>query len=790
MILSIDWLKEFVDIKESSGELADILSSIGLEAEDLKPFEDLEGVVIGKVKSVDKHPNADRLSVCSVYDGEKDYQVVCGANNVAKGQTIAYAKVGSVLPGGFRLEKIKLRGVESSGMICSAKELNISDEHEGIMVLPESCIPGNDFVDEYGIKFLRIELDITPNRPDAFSHYGVARDIAVYKNRPLSKIQFNEKKIQKKIGIKISVEDNIDCPRYVGGLVKNVSVGPSPEWMQDRLIAAGQRPINNLVDISNFVLLEFGHPTHIFDYDKLDNKEIYVRRAKKNESITTLDQNKYKLNNDQLLITDRKSPIALAGIMGGFDSAVDNATKNIFIESAYFNPVTIRKGSKALFISTEASKRFERGADPEAAIDAFWRVLNLVEEQAGGLFGGNLIDYYPEKIDVDSIEVRKSELGLILGFKIKDDLITSILTGLGFSVTDNNNGFICIPPTNRPDITREIDIIEEIARIYGYDNIPIDNSLHGAYSFSQTDPELQYQSIIDTVSGLGFNQIYSNSLQSENIANFPNNNSVPMMNPLSKDMSFLRTSLLPGLVKAADYNIKNSTNSFKLFELDSVHTQLGNKIEDIKKNVILTGIIVGNEMDKTVHTEAIPYDIFSIKGYINALLNEKLHLSISIEKTENLLYEEGYNILIEENIVGTFGNLSKKLFKTLKVDKYDIYSFDLYIEMMIGESKTIKYTPINLLPKISRRINLVLEASDSVGPILEMVKSKGGKNLIQVYPIELFEDNNSLGESKKSVTFKMVFQDREKTLEDKDVNLIIDEIIGIAEKKFNAKLRV
>ena len=790
MIVSVDWLKEFVDIKESSSELADILSSIGLEAEDLKPFEDLEGVVIGKVKSVDKHPNADRLSVCSVYDGEKDYQVVCGANNVDKGQIIAYAKVGSVLPGGFRLEKIKLRGVESSGMICSAKELNISDEHEGIMVLPDSCIPGKDFVDEYGSKFLRIELDITPNRPDAFSHYGVARDIAVYKNRPLSKIEFNEKKISRKPDIKISAEDDIDCPRYVGGLVTNVSVRPSPEWMQDRLIAAGQRPINNLVDISNFVLLEFGHPTHIFDYDKLSNKEIHVRRAKKNESITTLDQNKYKLNNDQLLITDRKSPIALAGIMGGFDSAIDNDTKNIFIESAYFNPVTIRKGSKALSISTEASKRFERGADPEAALDAFWRVLNLVEEQAGGSFGGDLIDYYPKKIIVDSIEIRKSELELILGLKLKDDLITSILMGLGFSVTDNNNGFICIPPTNRPDITREIDIIEEIARIYGYDNIPTDNSLYGPYYFSQTDPELQYQSIIDTLSGLGFNQIYSNSLQSENIANFPNNNSVPMMNPLSKDMSFLRTSLLPGLVKAADYNIKNSTNSFKLFELDSVHTQLGNKIEDIKKNIRLAGIIVGNEMDETVHTEAILYDVFSIKGYINALLNEKLHLSISIEKAENILYEEGYNILIEENIVGAFGKLSKKLFKTLKVDIYDIYSFELDIEMMFGKCKTIKYTPINLLPKISRRINLVLEASDSVGPIIKMIKSKCGKNLIKAYPIEIFEDKDSLGKNKKSVTFNMIFQDREKTLEDKDVNPIIDEIIDIAENKFNAKLRV
>ena len=790
MIISIDWLKEFVDIKESPDELADVLSSIGLEAESLKPYEDLEGVVIGKVNSVGKHPNADRLSVCSVWDGEKDYQVVCGANNVAKDQTIAYAKVGSVLPGGFRLKKIKLRGVESSGMICSAKELNISDEHEGIIVLPDSCIPGKDFIKEYGNRFLKIELDITPNRPDAFSHYGVARDIAVYKNRALSKIQFNEKKISNNTTIKISVEDTIDCPRYVGGLVTNVSIGTSPKWMQDRLIAVGQRPINSLVDISNFVLLEFGHPTHIFDYDKLDNKEILVRRAKKNESITTLDQNKYKLNNDHLLITDGKAPIALAGIMGGFDSAVDNDTKNIFIESAYFNPVTIRRGSKALSISTEASKRFERGADPEATLDAFWRVINLVEEHAGGLFEGDLIDYYPEKINIDSIEIRKDELELILGLKIEDDLIIRILMGLGFSVTDNINGFNCIPPTNRPDITREIDIIEEIARIYGYDNIPADNSLYGTYSFSQTDPELHYQSIIDTLSGLGFYQIYSNSLQSENIANFPNKNSVPMMNPLSKDMSFLRTSLLPGLVKAADHNIKNSTNSFKLYELDSVHTQSGNKIEDIKKNIRLTGIVVGNEIDETVHTDTISYDIFSIKGYIFALLNKKLHFSVSIEKAENNLYDESYNIMIEKKAVGTFGKLSKKLFKTLKIDKYDIFSFDLDIEMMLGESKTIKYAPINLFPKISRRINLVLEASESVGPILEMVEKKCGENLIEAYPVEIFEDKETVGENKKSVTFEMVFQDREKTLEDKDVNPLIDEIIDIAEKKFNAKLRV
>ena len=790
MIVSIDWLKEYVDIKEPPDELADILSSIGLEAEDLKIFEGMKGVVIGKVTSVSKHPNADRLNVCTVYDGEIDYQVVCGADNVAKDQIIAYAKVGSILPGGFKLKKINLRGVESNGMICSAKELNISNEHEGIIVLPESCKIGANFIEEYGNKFLRIELDITPNRPDAFSHYGIARDISVYKDRELLKIEINKKEVSKNPTIKISTEDNIDCPRYVGGIVKNVSVGDSPIWMQDMLVAAGQKPINNLVDISNFILLESGQPTHIFDHDKIGGNEIFVRRAKKGDTITTLDQNQYNLNNDHLLITNGKVPLALAGIMGGYDSAVDHGTKNILIESAYFNPVTIRKGSKALAISTEASKRFERGADPEASLDAFWRVISLVEEHAGGFFEGDFVDYYPEKIEEDAIIIRKSELDLLLGLKIEDDFITKTLKGLGFRLKEESSCFYCVPPTNRPDITREVDIIEEIARIYGYDNIPIDNTLCGTYSFDQTDLYSNLQPIRETLSGFGFHQVYSNSLQSKNAANILDYKSVPMMNPLSKDMSFLRTSLLPGLLKAADFNIKNASNAFKLYELGSVHNQSGIKLDDIFENIKLSGIVVGNEINESVHTKITPHDIFSIKGYIYALLNEKLQLEISLERSENILFEEAYHILVNESIVGTFGKLSKILFSTLKIDKYDVYCFDLDVDKISGQKKTTKYIPINLYPKISRRINLVLEESKSIGPILEIIQKKGGKSLVKTQPVEIFQDKVSLGENKKSVTFEMIFQNREKTLEDKDVNPIIDEIIDIADKKFNAKLRV
>jgi|TARA_B110000196_G_scaffold182126_1_gene156144 phenylalanyl-tRNA synthetase beta chain len=790
MIVSIKWLKEFVEINETPKELADMLSSIGLEAEFSDSFDGLGGVIVGKVKSVKKHPNADRLNVCRVYDGKDEHQVVCGAKNVAKGQTIAYAKVGSVLPGDFQLERIKLRGVESNGMICSAKELNIHDDHEGIIVLPDDCEIGKDFIEEYGSKFLKLELDITPNRPDAFSHYGVARDIAVYTKRKLSKPEIKPKDLINSSTVKISIEDVNDCPRYVGGLVHNVTVGPSPRWMQDSLISSGQRPINNLVDISNYVLMELGQPTHIFDYDSLKSKEIHIRRGKKNESITTLDQNKFKLNKQHLLITDGKDPVALAGIMGGLESSVSEKTKSIFIESAFFNPVTIRKSSKSLSFITEASKRFERGADHEMALEAFWRTVKLIEQFTGGIFEGDFEDYYPEKITIKSIVLRKNELELVLGIEIENEYIISILTGLGFSVTENSNSFECVPPSFRPDISREIDVIEEVARIYGYDNIPIDNALYGTYSFEQSDAQAWLESIRNTLSGLGFNQIYSNSLQNKRVANLHNENSVPMLNPLSNDMAFLRTSLLPGLVKATEYNIKNSSDSLKLFELGNVHSRSSKKIEDINENIRLAGIMVGNENHKSVHSEEELYNIYSLKGDVQALLKEKLNYDISITEAENDLYDQCYNILSGKLILGTFGKLSKNIFYLLKIDKYDIYAFDIDIDKIEDNRQLVKYSPINFLPKIARRINLVMNNLDSVMPILGLINKKGGNNLIDVYPVEVFEDKKNIGENKKSVTFEMIFQDTEKTLEDKDVNPIIDEIIDIAENDFNAKLRV
>ena len=791
MIVSIDWLKDFVDIDEQPNELAELLSSVGLEAEHDNQFSEIKNVIIGKVLSVKGHPNADRLNVCTVNDGENDFQVVCGAPNVAEGQTIAYAKVGSVLPGGFKLEKIKLRGVESSGMICSPKELNISEEHDGILVLPDTCRLGENFISEYGNKFLKIELDITPNRPDAFSHYGVARDISVFKNKKLKPLEFETKNVNHNPSFKLSIDDKKDCPRYIGAVVSNVTVKPSPEWMQERLIAVGQRPINNLVDISNYVLMEIGQPTHIFDWDKIDTKEILVRRASKNETIKTLDQSSLKLNDNHLLITDGKKPIAIAGVMGGFDSAVSDETQTIFIESAYFDSITIRKSSKSLSLSTEASKRYERGADPDIAILAFWRMLSLIEEYAGGLFDGEFLDLFPGDIEKSDIKVRSSEIEQILGLELGDEKITNILEGLGFSVSVSQKGiFKCKAPSYRPDVEREIDIIEELARINGYDNIPVDNSIYGNFIIEETDPQLYLQNFRDKLSGLGFYQHYSNSLQDKSTANLFGQDSIPMMNPLSKNMAHLRTSLYPGLLKAAELNIKNSSKSFKLYELANVHSQNGSKIENMKEEIRLTVIVSGNERKNSVHSENELTNIFSIKGVIKTLLSNDYYNDLEFLESDKEVYENGYDIICNGKVVGSFGKLSKKIFKLLKVSFIDVYGFDISGKHLKSISTKSDYIPINTLPKISRRINLVMENKDSIVSILDLIKEKAGVNLIDYYPVEIFEDSENLGENKKSVVFEMIFQHKEKTLEDKDVNPIIDEIIDIAQSKFNAKLRV
>ena len=791
MIVSFDWLKDFTQIDESREELAEILSSIGLEAE-IKPFPDiLPGVIIGLVEKTIKHPDADKLKVCTINDGVKTHQVICGAPNIKAGQKIPFATVGSVLPGNFKIKKANIRGIDSFGMVCSERELNITDEHEGIMVLPDGLKIGENFMTSYGYKFSSIEIDITPNRPDAFSHYGVARDLATYKNNPLKPLKIKNAKGKNLEEITISIENQEDCPRYIAGVVNNIKVGPSPAWMVERLKASGLRSINNVVDISNYVLLEIGHPTHIFDSKKIKNKEILVRRAKKNEKLQTLDGNKYELTIENLVIANSNDPIALAGVIGGMKSSVSLDTKSVLIESAYFDPITIRKSSKVLSLSTDASKRFERGSDPNICDKAFHRIVQLLQELAGGELVSRMIDIYPNPIKKQKITLRKSEIFYVLGLDIAMENVENILAGLEIDFEKNVDSWICKPPTFRPDITREIDLIEEVARIFGYNNIPIDNSINGNYNFLESDSENKYDFIRNYCAGLGFHQIYSNSLQNETDSHRSDLIPVKMLNPLNRDMAFLRTHLIIGLITSAIFNIKNGTNNFRLFELGNTHQQLKAGLEGVLESKHFAGIIFGKNSIDSIHGEGSFEDIYSLKGILSFIFEIKFDTKLEYKEESFNCFDGSYAIFINRQKVGYMGKISDSMTSDIKINKSSLYGFEINLEPIKGMlNRNNKFKEINLYPEINRDLNLVLSSNQDAGDIVKLISKVGKKLIKKITPSNLFNNSETLGLNLKSLTFSIVFQHPSKTLEDKDVNPIIDEIIRVAEKDFLAKLRV
>ena len=790
MIISIEWLRDFVDIKESPEELADLLSNIGLESEVTDTIIEKPGVVIAKVESTEKHPNADKLKICTLNDGRNFHKVICGAPNVTSGQIVPFAKIGSVLPGDFTIKKANIRGVESNGMICSERELGISDEHEGIMVLPGNLKLGESFKTSYGYKFYSLELDITPNRSDAFSHYGVARDIACATDRDLKKLEIKTDFPLKDLSIPILSENTEDCPLYIGGIVKNIKVGPSPDWLVEKLKSAGHRSINNVVDISNYVLLEMGHPTHVFDYKKIVNKKIQIRRAKRNETITTLDGQNFKLNNENLVITDGASPIALAGIMGGENSAVNKQTVEVFVESAYFNPVTIRKGSKNLSLMTDASKIFERGADPKGCLTAFWRVISLLKEISGGELMSEVIEFCPNPIKDLKVSLRYSEIISVLGFKIEKQKIEKILKGLKIPFIIKKEVYQCTIPSFRPDITREIDLIEEVVRIYGISSIPTNIALNGEIQYGILDPEEFLEPIKYSFCAFGFHQLYLNSLENKTEANLVGRKPVSMLNPLNIEMSYLRTSLLPGLLKSADYNIKHGNINFRLFQIGQLHFLDSSSKKRYKEETYLSGLVHGNETNTSIISEEKKEDIFNLKGIIVSIFRKKLSMNLRFDTGYHPAFSFSKKIILNNIEVGYLGRITPKWMNALKLDMDIIYGFEINltpIKNMILKKRQFK--KINSYPIVQRDLNLVMKDDLEAGEIINLILKTGGKYVIRINPINLFNDPKVIGENKKSITFSIFFQHPSKTLEDKEVNSIINEIINIADKEFSAKLR-
>ena len=796
MKISVDWLKDFINTDDSNIEIADTLTMLGLEAEDSLEVNGLDNIIIGEVKDRIKHPNADRLNLCKVFDGEKILPIVCGAPNVDKGQKIAFAPVGAILPGDFKINKAKIRGEVSEGMICSEKELNISDEHEGIMVLSESAIPGQSFLEYMNNNSDLIELDITPNRADCFSHYGVARDYAAKKNIKLSPLKckkFTYKKNEASKKISISIENPEKCHRYVAGIVENVKVQDSPKWLKDRLESIGQRSINNIVDISNYVMMEMGQPTHIFDFDKIGSNKILIRKSTKGESITTLDETKRQLSGRELLITNGQNPIAVAGIMGGLNSAITTETKTVVIESAYFDPPTIRKGAKALNMFSDASKRFERGADINATESAFWIIIELLEKYAEGKWVPGIIDEYPQKYKVHKINVNRFKINSVAGINIDDKFIETSLRSLGCFLEKKNDMWICRPPSWRPDLTREIDIVEEIIRLYGYDNIKSNFHYQAAMDNEIVDPYSNINKLIVKLNGLGFTQVFNNTLLSKSESTIDVKRTVPIINPLSDKMSHLRTSLIPGLVKNVDFNIKNSKKDIMLFEYGNIFSKNGPGLKNLNEKLLLSGLIYGNISEKSLfQSSPLKSDFFGMKGLITSFLNSLDLGSVSIisSSKQSTVFDNTNQLKIDNSSIGSFGRISNEIIKQQGLDNFEIFGFEIDLDQVLNLLKELKisFKPINYLPKVERDINFVVDETVMIGDIVNSIEKYRFSNLINVEPLNIFRDA-SIGESKKAVTLNFHFQNTSKTLEDNDVNLVINEIINVVSKNFSAKLR-
>jgi len=796
MKISYSWIKDFLDINLTIDEVAETLTMLGLEAEISTNFDELKEIIVGEIQAIKKHPNADRLNICKVFDGVNTLSVVCGANNVSKGIKIAFSPVDSVLPGNFKIKEAKIRGEISKGMICSERELGISDEHDGIMILDENAICGQSLPDYFSTNNDLITLDITPNRADCFSHLGVARDLAAKLHLNLNEPDFSTLPKTADISsmIEISMDDLKDCPRYVGGIIQNVKIKESPDWLKKKLESVGIRSINNLVDISNYVMMEMGQPTHFFDLDKIKNKKILVRRARDGEKITTLDEIERSVNNNVMLITDGESPIAVAGIMGGFDSAINENTKNVLIECAYFNPATIRKSSKSLNMITDASKRFERGVDFNAPVLAFWRIVHLIDELNCGEWIPDIMDTYPEKIETNEIVLKKKLINEIAGVNIPNDFVVKTLSSLGCRIYEKDD-LTCSPPSWRPDLTRDIDLAEEVIRVYGYDNIKSSNNYTSIMNFDDFDPHHNLDKINNSLIGLGFYQVFNNSLQTKEEAYFYSGNKdlIEMKNPLSDKMTHLRYSLIHGLMQNIEHNFNNGIHDLMLFEHGNTFSYSDSKRLGIDEVQTLTGILHGNYQEKSVHnSKSKAFDYFILKGLMISFFKKigikDLHF---IENEMDIKYfTYSYSIKYKNEMLGYMGLLSSDISKKFNFKFDDVYAFSIEnLDNLFNIMNTSKlFKKIIPYPPIERDLNFVIDSDLTSGSIIDFILSKKFDFLINIVPVSIFK-HSTLGLNKKALSLNLIFQSDSKTLEDKVVNPIIDGIIEVVSKKFNAKLR-
>ncbi|WP_312818333.1 phenylalanine--tRNA ligase subunit beta [Kaistella carnis] len=799
MKISNNWLKDYIKTDLKTEKIGDYLTDIGLEVEGIDSFESvkgsLEGIVVGKVLTCEQHPNADKLKLTTVDVGNgKVLNIVCGAPNVAAGQIVPVAVVGTKIytkdGSSFEIKEAKIRGELSQGMICAEDELGLSDDHGGIMILDDSKYEvGKNFADYFDLTNDQVyEIGLTPNRTDAMSHYGVARDLNAF----LSTNQLNttfEKVVSKPLTIEgttdfqIEVENSELCPRYLGAVIQNVKVETSPDWLKNRLKAIGLSPINNIVDITNYILHGFGQPLHAFDADKIGSKKVKVGVNEKGTKFTTLDGVERTLNGTEIMIKDGdNNPMCIAGVFGGQNSGVSENTQTIFLESAYFNPVGVRKGAKFHALNTDASFRFERGVDPNLTKTALTHAIKMIEEIAGGKLVGDLLEHYPAKIEDHYIILRYSKIEQILGTKIHHEKIKEILKALEISVLNEiQNGLEISVPAYRADVTREIDVIEEILRIYGYNKIDYPQKISFTpVKLSFDDQDALENSWARTLQSNGFNEVMNNSLTSVK----DETDAVKLLNPLSGDLAFMRKSLLEGLLENADYNIKRKNQNIKFFELGKIY----HKKEKYLERKQLAILVSGRDQAENWLQPKSGTDFYRLKSYVKILL-DTLPLMIEEKYLEDERFSDAIELSANGKTVARLGKVSPTLLKDADINQECFYA-EIELEMCQSlRSKTnIKFKDIPKFNKTRKDLALLLDKNVSYAELYKAAKKNPSKYLKTVNLFDVYEGKN-LPEGKKSYAMSFELLNEEKTLEEKDIAEVMNSLIKTFQKEFAAELR-
>ncbi|MCM1139427.1 MAG: phenylalanine--tRNA ligase subunit beta [Duncaniella sp.] len=821
MNISYNWLKKYLDFDLTPDQLAAALTSIGLETGSVEEVESirggLRGIVIGKVLTCVNHPNSDHLHVTTVDLGDGNpTQIVCGAPNVAAGQTVVVATVGTTLYSGdesFQIKKSKIRGEESYGMICAEDEIGTGTSHDGIIVIDEEVKPGTPAAEYFGLSSdYLLEVDLTPNRIDAASHYGVARDLAAWMAQHSTPSTLHCPEVEAftiekpEGGVTVEVENIEACPRYTGVTVKNVTVKESPQWLKDALSTIGLRPINNIVDITNYLLHAMGQPLHCFDVDKITGGKIVVKNATEGEKFVTLDGVEHTLDARDLMICNTEVPMCIAGVFGGLDSGVTEATTSVFLESAYFNPTSVRKTARRHGLNTDSSFRFERGVDPNNTLYVLKLAALMVKELAGGEICGPLCDNYPEKILPAEVTLGFKYLNDLVGKDIPADTVISILKSLEMGIVNIDEDKVVMKvPTYRVDVTRPCDVVEDVLRIYGYNNVEIGDTVQSSISYkSFEDEDNNLRNLIsEQLIGEGFNEILNNSLTAEayytDLEQYPATHCVHLLNPLSNDLNVMRQTLIFGGLESLSHNINRKTGDVSMFEFGNVYifktdaectaeAPLAPFKEHSRLALWMTGAFRPGNWARPEQPATI-YDLKAVVANILARLGISQN-EVTLTKGSGELYAASLDVVTRSRkYLGSIGIVSKKLLSKFDI-KQDVYyaEFDWNALVTLATKKKVTYHALAKTMPVKRDLALLLDKSVAMAEVEAVVRESERRLLKDVTLFDVYEGKN-LPEGKKSYAIALTLQDDEKTLQDKQIEAVMNKVITNLKKKLNAELR-